>query len=73
MALSYSSDLIKAKRLFVAVSHWQLLVTKTASTVRANLILMHLDAILAKIKNNICFEYFMDVGNSPLSGSSEFC
>ena len=51
--------------------HCQLLVAKTTFNVWADLILRHRDAVLAKIKDNISFKYFMDLCNSPLSGSSE--
>ena len=71
MALSSSSDHHKVKCFFVAGARCQLLVAKTVSTMWANLILKRCDAILAKVKDNILFESFMDLQNSPLSGSSE--
>ena len=48
----------------------QLLVAETASTMLANLLKCR-DTALAKVKDNISFESFMDLRNSSLSDSSE--
>ena len=71
MTLQGSDDSKMLKRLFVTGTRWQLLVAKTTSTLWANLILKHRDTVLAKVKNNISFESFMDFRNSPLFGSTE--
>ena len=58
------------KRLCVAVARCQLLVAKTASIVWVNVVLKRRDAVRTKVKDS--FLSFMDLRNSPLSGSSEF-
>ena len=47
------------------------LVAKTSSTVLANLLLMHRVAVLAKVEDDIWFEFFVDLRNSPSNESSE--
>ena len=47
----------------------QLLVANTASTMCTNMLLKHHDTIVAKIKDNISFESFMDLQNLPLCDS----
>ena len=59
------------KRLFVAGARCQLLVANMASIVWANLILKMRDAVLTKVKDSIPFEFFVDLRNFPLSGSTE--
>ena len=48
MALSSSRDAYKVRHLFAAEAHCQLLVTKTASTVWANLLLKRYNAVWPK-------------------------
>ena len=71
MTLSSSGDHHKVKRLIVARASCQLLVAKTASTMWANLLLMRHDTVLAKVKDNVSFEFFMNLRNSPLLNESE--
>ena len=71
MALRSSGDTRMLKCLFVAGARCQLLVAKTASSIWANLILKRRDAVLTKVKDSISFESFMDLPDSPLSGSTE--
>ena len=49
----------------------QLLVAKTASTLWANMILKLGDAILAKVKDSMSFELFIDLRNSKISTGEE--
>ena len=46
-------------------------MAKTASTLWANLVLKRRDAVLAKVKDSISFESFMDLRNARLSNSTE--
>ena len=46
-------------------SRCQLLVVKTASTRWTNLLMCH-DPVLSKVKDNISFESYMSLRNSPL-------
>ena len=52
-----------------SVDFCQLLVAKTASTLWANLLLKCWDTVLIQVKDNILFESFKDLRNSPLYGS----
>ena len=71
MALKSSQEVRLVKWFCLAGAGCQLLVAKTASTVWGNVILKRCDAILAKVKDSISFEPFMDLRNSKLSGSTE--
>ena len=71
MALKSSSKAWLIRRLSLAGSRCQLMVTKTASTVWAVVVLKHRDTVLAKVKDSISFESFMDFCNAKLSGSTE--
>ena len=48
-----------------------LLVAKTASTLWANVVLKHWDAVLAKVKVSVSFESFMDLRNAMISSRTE--
>ena len=56
----------------MAGDQYQLLVAKMASTMRANLLLKRCNAVLGKLKDSIMsFDSFMELFNTPLSGTSE--
>ena len=54
-----------------ASARCQLLVAKTASTLWANLILKRRDTVLAKVKDSMSFESFVDLRNSEISTGEE--
>ena len=49
----------------------QLLVAKTASTLWPNIILKRRDAVLAKVKDSVSFESFMNLWNLSISTGDE--
>ena len=71
LALQSSSDTCLICCLSLAGTRCQLLVAKTASTLWANLVLKRRDAVLAKVKDSISFESFMDLHNARLCSSTE--
>ena len=71
LALQLSSDTLLVCRLSLADSRCQVLVAKTASTLWANIVLKRREAVLAKVKDSISFESFMDLRNARLSSSTE--
>ena len=71
MVLNSSEDLGMVNHQFVAGAKCQPLVAKMASILWANRILKCWSAMLTKAKDNIAFESFMDLRNTPLSDSSE--
>ena len=69
--LRSTSDAHLVHRLSLAGARCQLLVAKTASTLWANLVLKRRDTVLAKVKDSISYESFMDPLNARLSSSTE--
>ena len=65
LALCNKFNMSKVKRLFVSGCKCQLLVAKTVSTIGANSLLKQCDAALGKLKDNISFEFAMEIGNAP--------
>ena len=70
LAFRDSSNTAKVRH-FVMDAKCQLLVAKTASTIWANTLLKHCDAVHGKVKDNISFESFMELHNAPLPDSAE--
>ena len=71
LAFQSSSDARFVCRLSLVGTRCQLLMAKTASTLWANLVLKRHDTVLAKVKDSISFESFMDLHNARLSNSTE--
>ena len=71
LALQSSSDTCLISYLSLAGTRYQLLVAKTALTPSANLVLKRRDTVLAKVKDSISFESFMDFSNARLSSSTK--
>ena len=71
LALNSSSDIRFVWHLGLGGTRCQLLVAKTASTLWANFVLKRRDAVLAKVKDSISLESFMELRNARLSGSTE--
>ena len=71
LALKFSSDACLVCRLNLAGTRCQLFVVKMASTLWANFILKKRDTVLAKVKDSISFESFMDIRNAKLSNSTK--
>ena len=67
LALQLSSDACLIHSLSLAGARCQLLVAKMASTMWTNLVLKRRDSVLAKVKDSISFEFFMDLRNARLS------
>ena len=71
LALQSSGDAHLVRHLSMTGTRCQLLVAKTASTLWANLVLKQRDTVLAKVKDSVSFESFMDLLNVRLSSSTE--
>ena len=71
LALKSTTDAYLVRRLSLAGARCQLLVTKTASTLWANVVLKRRDVVWAKVKDSISFESFMDLRNAKLSSGSD--
>ena len=71
LSLKSTSDARLVCSLSLAGGRCQLLVAKTTSTLLANVILKRCDAVLAKVKDSMSFESFMDLRNVKVSVGSE--
>ena len=71
LALMDTSKRAKVKRPFVAGARIRLLVVKTAPIIWANALLKSCDAILGKVKDNLSFESYIELGNAPISCLTE--
>ena len=69
LALKSTNDAHLVLRLSLAGARCKLLVAKTASTLWVSPVLKRRDAVLAKLKDLISFESFMDFRNARLSNS----
>ena len=67
LSLKSTKDARLVCRLSLAWARCQLIVAKMASTLWANVILKHCDAVLAKVKDFMSFESFMVMRNAKLS------
>ena len=67
-----SSNAHLIRCLSLAGGRCQLLVAKTASTLQASLMLKRRNTVLAKVKDSISFESFMDLRNARLSTAPSF-
>ena len=71
LSLKSADDARLVRCLSLASARCQLLVAKTASTLWANVILKHRDAVLAKVKDSMSFESYMDLRNAKISSGEE--
>ena len=71
LLLKSTNDASFVCRLSLAGARCQLLVAKTSSTLWANIVLKRQDAVLAKVKDSMSFEYFIDLRNAKVSSGSE--
>ena len=71
LALKSTDDGSLVRRLSLAGARCQLLVAKMASTLWTNVILKRKDAVLAKVKDSMSFEFFIDHRNSTISTGDE--
>ena len=71
LALKSTDSSWFVRRLSLARARCQLLVAKMATTLWANIILKRRDAVLAKVKDSMSFESFMDLQNSSVSTGNE--
>ena len=71
LALKSTDDARLVHRWLLAGARCHLLVAKMASTLWANVILKQRDAVLAKVKDSVSFESFMDFRNSKISMGEE--
>ena len=71
LSLKSADDARHVCHLSLARAGCQLLVAKTASTLWANVILKHQDALLAKVKDSMSFESCVDLRNAKIFAGSE--
>ena len=63
LALKFTDDSCLVRRLSLAAARCLLPIAKMAFALRANIILKRRDAVLAKVKDSVSFESFMDLRN----------
>ena len=68
LAVRDTTESSMVKCFFVAGARTQLLGAKTAFTIWANALFKCRDVVLGKVKDNISFDFFMELHNAPLCG-----
>ena len=71
LALKFTNDGRLVRCLTLAGTRCQLLIAKTASTLWANIILKMKDMVVAKVKDSVSFESFVDLRNYKISTGDE--
>ena len=68
--LKSTDDVHLVRHLSLAGARCQLLVAKTASTLWADVVLKCRGAVLAKVKDSMSFQFFIDLRNTKISSGA---